>query len=143
MSRLHPHPIVTANDKAEILALIHSRQTPANDENVIQVQSRDLTIWVGADSACSRGLVRLSDGKAEGRTPEQFWVRENMSFDRHAERWRIIDEQRSAPVYIEESLSPDSRDGTRLRLHWISGDTAPQPWEEPVAQPYSPPDALA
>ncbi len=124
MSRPTMHRAVTANDKAEILALIGSRQP---QQRAIELESRDLTIWMNGDSAFSQGLVRWSGTQAGWDNAAPFWIRETMCFERRPEGWRIVEEQTSAPFHMDGGVRDEPVNGSRLRVGWALKDTAFQP----------------
>ena len=109
--------VVTANDKAEILALLHARPTRQYDQSAAHLLSRDLTIAMSGDSAVCRGIVRLAARKNAGGVKE-FLMRETVSLERKADGWRIVDEQTSVPLSLNDSLSDAPTSGSRLRVDW-------------------------
>lgn len=119
MSKPVTSQIATANDKAEILALIHGRQTGPGGENAIDLLSRDLTIAMSGDSAVCRGVVRMAAMRSAGRH-EEFWMRETMCLERRPEGWRIVREQISAPFSMVGALGDAPVAGSRLRVDWAA-----------------------
>lgn len=117
--------IATANDKAEILALIHSRLRGVRSDNGADLVSRDLTIAMSGDSAVCRGVVRMATRK-EAAGAEEFWVRESMRLERKAEGWRIVCEQISAPFSWDGGLRDGWIAGSRLRVDWAPHGAAIQ-----------------
>lgn len=112
-----------ANDKAEILALIHGRQTSPHCGTPADLLSRDLTIaMTGVDSAVCHAVVHIASRKDRG-TAEDFWMREIMCLERSADGWRIVREQMSAPFSMDAGLGAASIAGSRLRVDWAPWGT--------------------
>ena len=126
MSTPNPQRALTANDKAEILTLIHSRHQGRDDPEEHELHSRDVTIWMNGDSALSEGLVAWWGAPAGQENPAPFWIRETICFERNTEGWRIVHEQTSAP-FLMAGMSERAIAGSRLRVGWASGDAACQP----------------
>ena len=110
------HRAATASDKAEILALIDSRPSRPSESDCVELQSRDLTIWMNGNSAVSEGLVRWSRSGAERQDASPFWIRETICLERKPDGWRVVREQTSAPFRMDRAHSHDSR----LRIGWAS-----------------------
>jgi ketosteroid isomerase-like protein len=125
MSTTTMHRAVTANDKAEILALIDARRH--HDQRTLELQSRDLTIWMNGDSAFSQGLVRWWGLQTGWDAPAPFWIRETICFERSLEGWRIVHETASAPLPMDRATAGDSISAGRLRVGWARKDAAFQP----------------
>jgi ketosteroid isomerase-like protein len=114
--------VITANDKAEILALIHGRQTSPHGKHAIHLLSRDLTIAMSGDSAVCRGVVRIAATEDLGR-PAEFWMRETTCLERRPDGWRIVREQTSAPFSMGGALGDAPIAGSRLRVDWAPRGT--------------------
>lgn len=112
--------LVSANDKAEILALVHGRQTRPNGQNAIRLLSRDLTIALSGDMAVCQGVVRMSAGKNQSR---EFWMRETTCLERGPEGWRIVGEQTSAPFSMDGGPRGAAIAGSKLRVDWAPRGT--------------------
>lgn len=125
MSTPSMHRAVTANDKAEILTLIDARHK--TDPGAMELQSRDLTIWMNGDSAFSQGLVRWWGTQVGGDNPAPFWTRETMCFERRSEGWCIVHESTSTPLPMDRASADGFVAASRLRIGWAHKDAAFQP----------------
>lgn len=122
MAAPNPHRIMTANDKAEILALIDSQRKRQNQSNSVQLQSRYLTIWISGDSVFSRGFARWSGTRTGDHHPAPFWTRETMCLARRPEGWRITHQETSA-LTVDKPEGVGS-EGSTLRVDWLQADAA-------------------
>ena len=123
MPALTTRHAVTANDKAEILSLIDRRYKA--DRCAMELQSRDLRIWMNGDSAFSQGLVRWWGTQAGWDSPAPFWTRETMCFERGPDGWCIVHQRTSAPLPADRVSADD--DASTLRIDWTLKDAAFQP----------------
>ena len=135
------HRVLTANDKAEILALIHTRHEAGSGrdsaaarswdattgvspfdswETPIELESRDLKIEISHDRVLCHGFLRMSGIRKGLRKTVRFWLRETMSFERRVGGWQIVNEQRSVPFYTVPGLRPDVHSSSKLRVAWAS-----------------------
>lgn len=124
MTTTTPHSATIPNDRAEILALMHSRHPGA--QAAMAVESREVTISLGGDFAFSDAVVWMSESDG----PAHVWMRETMCFERRAEGWRIVRENTSAPLPVDASMVRGSMAGSKLRVGWVVGHPGFEPCRE-------------
>lgn len=127
MSAFSQHPVVTSNDKAEILHLIHLRhrvghdrvhRTPAEAaglarlrlgrtdehrgfgswETPPRVEPEDLIVDMSGDCASSEAVLRISGTKKGMDETVHFRMRETLCFERKAGGWQIVHTHTWAPT---------------------------------------------
>lgn len=69
----------------------------------LEVEVRDLEVFVGGEFAFSHSLNRLSGTRTDGSSVD-FWMRSTLGFRKVADRWEISHGHTSVPFHVDGSF---------------------------------------